>query len=222
MFPYKQAISLRSRENYETDLTKRTNGIKGPCFLNKLSDYHPILSTNIDFMHTVCLGVVKLLFSYWFDSTREKKYCLKNKLTLLNKKLKECRPPSYVSYRPRLLEDYKIWRAHEFMHFIIYFAIPVFYEEIDDSLFQHLLLLIIALEHLLEKKIKVSELETIDLLLNKFVSQLTQFYDEHIMLSGMHELLHLVQQTRETGPLNMTSCYPFEELNRKVTRAIKG
>ena len=42
------------------------------------------------------------------------------------------------------------------------------------------------------------------------------------MLSGMHELLHLVKCTVEFGPLNNINGFPFEELNRKITRLIKG
>jgi hypothetical protein len=41
-------------------------------------------------------------------------------------------------------------------------------------------------------------------------------------LKGIHELLHLVECTREFGPLNSVSCFQFEELNRKLTTYIKG
>lgn len=42
------------------------------------------------------------------------------------------------------------------------------------------------------------------------------------MLSGMHELLHLVDCTLEFGPLNSTNCFQFEELNRKLMRFLHG
>jgi hypothetical protein len=42
------------------------------------------------------------------------------------------------------------------------------------------------------------------------------------MLSGMHELLHLVDCTLDFGPLNSISLFTFEELNRKGVRLIKG
>ena len=34
--------------------------------------------------------------------------------------------------------------------------------------------------------------------------------------------MHLVLCTRTLGPLNDNNCFPFEELNRKVTRFIKS
>ena len=42
------------------------------------------------------------------------------------------------------------------------------------------------------------------------------------MLSGVHELLHLVRCTENFGPLNGCCCFEFEELNRLLLKLIKG
>ena len=42
------------------------------------------------------------------------------------------------------------------------------------------------------------------------------------MLSGVHELLHLVDCTKEFGSLNTINCFTFEEMNRKVCGIIHG
>ncbi|RNA09939.1 hypothetical protein BpHYR1_050701 [Brachionus plicatilis] len=55
-----------------------------------------------------------------------------------------------------------------------------------------------------------------------FVGQLENLYDSHILKSGVHELLHFVDSVKECGPLNILSCYQFEELNRKITTMIKS
>ena len=59
-------------------------------------------------------------------------------------------------------------------------------------------------------------------MLNQFVSEADLLYDNHICVSGFHELTHLVSCTFYLGPMNDTCCFAFEELNRKITRAIKG
>ena len=59
-------------------------------------------------------------------------------------------------------------------------------------------------------------------MLNDFVNQLSKLYGEDIMVSGFHELLHLVECTKQFGPFNSTNCFQFEELNRKVVQLIKG
>lgn len=213
---------IRTRDNYKDDLRLTRHGVKGDCIFNSLTYFNPVVSTNIDVMHSIFLGLIKNMFSYWFDHPATKKYSLRSMLDNLNEKLLSCRPPQYVQQCPRKLDDFQRWRAHEFMNFILFFAIPVFYESMPDAYFQHLLLLIISLENLLSKKIQVSNLNKIQTYLCKFVSELESLYDEHIMTSSAHELLHLVKCTRDFGPLNHVNCYQFEELNRKITRLIKS
>lgn len=108
------------------------------------------------------------------------------------------------------------------MNFILYFAIPLFYKTMKPVYFKHLLLFIIPIEYLLSKTIDRSKLPSIHSSLCNFVKNLENLYDPHILKSSAHELLHLVHCTEVIGPLNQTSCFPFEELNRKVKRLIKG
>ena len=69
----------------------------------------------------------------------------------------------------------------------------------ENDYFNNLLLLVISLESLLQRKIDRSNLNRLDSMLHLFVSQLETLYDEHIMLSGIHELLHLVEITKTIG-----------------------
>ena len=40
------------------------------------------------------------------------------------------------------------------------------------------------------------------------------------MLSGMHELLHIVDCTISFGPMNSVCCFQYEEINRKILHLI--
>ena len=53
---------IRTKENYENDLKNKENGIKGECIFGDLGYFIPVLSTNIDVMHSVFLG--KRTFNY--------------------------------------------------------------------------------------------------------------------------------------------------------------
>jgi len=219
---------LRNKKNYLQHLAKTNSskkifeGVKGNCLLSKLKFYDIIRSSNIDMMHSIFLGVMKTLFKYWFSSTLDRPYCLKSSIDLINKKLLECRPPNSVAQTPRLVQDYGNWRAHEFLNFLLFFSLPVFKETMTSKYFNHFLLLIISLEKLLSKKIKRIELNLINSMLIKFVVEADILYDKDICTSGFHELTHLVSCTFELGPMNDVCCFAFEELNRKITRSIKG
>ena len=64
----------RTVENYTSDLkeftlhNKEKNGVKGICTLSKLKYFCPIRSTCIDYMHSLCEGVIKNFFNYWFEA----------------------------------------------------------------------------------------------------------------------------------------------------------
>jgi hypothetical protein len=218
----------RTKENYQINVRtsnqtkKPSKGVKGRCLLSVLKYFEPIRCTNIDLMHSIYLGVCKMLFFYWFFAPMANKYSLKTKLNELNKKLSEMKPPNFIQQAPRKLEDYKNWRSHEFMNFFLFYALPLFQNIMDEMYFKHLILFITSLETLVCKKIKRSVLLATDANLKTFVRQAEILYDKHFINSGVHELIHLVQCTLEIGPLNIICCFQFEELNRKVTRFIKG
>ena len=56
----------------------------------------------------------------------------------------------------------------------------------------------------------------------EFVFNADSLYGRDIYTSGMHELVHLFECTEVMGNMNGLCCFAFEELNRKVTRYIKG
>ena len=66
------------------------------------------------------------------------------------------------------------------------------------------------------------KLKKANVLINDFVQELAGLYTPRIMLSGVHELLHMVDETLAYGPLNNINCFQFEELNRKMLRFIHG
>jgi hypothetical protein len=82
--------------------------------------------------------------------------------------------------------------------------------------------LIIALEILLERTIKKNILTGAQLMLEEFVIELENLFNKNILLSGVHELLHLFQCSLDFGPLNNINSFQFEELNRKLIGLING
>ena len=76
--------------------------------------------------------------------------------------------------------------------------------------------------YLLNREMSRENLEMVKQIFKIFVKEVEQIYPENIMLSGMHELLHLVDCTKRFGPLNLVNCFPFEELNRKIGNLIFG
>lgn len=77
-------------------LKKSSRGIKGPCLIAELKHFQPMASTNIDYMHSLLEGVVKRLFKLWFEENIPS-VSIRSHMDLLNKRLMNIRPPSYVT-----------------------------------------------------------------------------------------------------------------------------
>jgi hypothetical protein len=96
----------RTKKSYKDDLdaalrqrTKKKNhkGVKGNSVLSRLRFYVVVLCTNIDVMHSVLLGIIKLLFFYWFSAPASRSYSLRHLLDELNERLLACKPPDFVA-----------------------------------------------------------------------------------------------------------------------------
>jgi len=198
-----------------------SRGIKGPCELGRLRFFQPAISTNIDYMHSLLEGVVKRLFKVWFED-RDVGISIRNKMELVNKRLLNVKPPSYVSSPPRSLFTWKMWRAHEFLSFILFYSLPVLFGVLYDACFFNLVKLVVTVENLLKKDVLLCELNDVEDLLLEFYAEAQEIYSESILLSCFHELIHLPECVLNFGHLNSVNCFPFEENNRKLTNMIKG
>ncbi len=78
------------------------------------------------------------------------------------------------------------------------------------------------MEIILSPSICIEDLSKAELIIFDFVEEVSQLYPVTIMLSGLHELLHLVDCTLDFGPLNCLNCFQFEEMNRKLMRFLHG
>ncbi len=132
------------------------------------------------------------------------------------------KPPQFIPNAPRTIKSWKQWKANEYLTFIVYYLLPIFLNIMDADQFYHLSKLVIFLEVLLSKSIEFISLDYSQVIIQQFVRDLTLFYPQTILLSGMHELLHSNECTKRFGPLNCTNCFQFEELNRKLLGLMSG
>ena len=107
---------LRTKVNYEQDLASKDHGIKGDCVFNSLKYFNPVISINKDAMRSIFLGLIKILFVYWFEKSESNVDSLKDNLEVLNEKLLECKPPQFIQQPPRRIEEFHKWKAQEFMN----------------------------------------------------------------------------------------------------------
>ena len=198
-----------------------SRGVKGACALSRLKFFEPLVNTNIDYMHSVLEGVVCRLLGAWFEQ-KVVGVSIHTQINKVNRRLLNIRPPSYMGSPPRSIHNWKLWRAHEYLIFLIFYSLPVLFGILPQKHFSNLILLVVSIEKLLSAHVNVSELEDIKKNLIEFVKGVQEIYPSNIMIGCFHELLHLTECTFQFGHLNSVNCFQFEENNRKIVSFIKG
>lgn len=109
-----------------------------------------IAAFSLDYMHLVCLGVVKRMLCYLKQGPKESKLSyrhiseLSTKLLALNGKM-----PSEFARQPRSLMEMDKWKATEFRQFLLYTGPIVLRNTVSNDVYNHFLVLTVAMSILL-------------------------------------------------------------------------
>lgn len=200
------------------------NGIKGPSWLAFFPKFDIVNGMGIDYMHGVLLGVQKLLLKLWFGKEfSSQTFSVFSKLKTVDQRLLNIHPTLSISRLPRSIEsDFKHWKASEFQNFLLFYSLPVLKDILDQERFLHFALFVQAIFILLQNEITVSELKKSEEMLKAFCKKFADLYSACFMTLNMHQLLHLVDNVINLGPLYTHSCFPFEDKNGLVLKMIKG
>jgi hypothetical protein len=92
--PYRTEDLYKLHLHNATSNKKDTFGVKGPCILSNCKYYKLILSTCIDYVHSVLEGVIKKLFTYWFDSKYSSRcFSIRKFMQTIDDRILLIRPP---------------------------------------------------------------------------------------------------------------------------------
>ncbi|XP_033726096.1 uncharacterized protein LOC117315808 [Pecten maximus] len=200
-----------------------TFGVKGLTWFSFLPKFDMVRGVGIDYMHCVCLGVMKMLMSLWFDkSYRNELFSISGQLSAVNERLLSIRPPTYITRLPRTLLDIGHFKATEYKSFMLYYSLPCLFGILPEEYFEHFLLLVQAMFILLSDHITGEQLLRAKKMLMHFSINVPALYGERYMTSNVHLLLHLTDKVRDLGPLWATSCFYFEDFNGQLRTLFHG
>lgn len=122
-------------------------------------DIDMIHSFPVDYMHNVCLGIMRKLLNYWFGGSLRVR--LPGRLTsLISRKLVDLKQyiPCEINCKPRSLTVLPRFKASEFQTFLLYTGIIVLKDVISESIYKHFLLLHVAITCLMTRDDTAREL----------------------------------------------------------------
>lgn len=231
-FPYQHRDPkgpLRTNEKFALDMkisneTKTpVKGVKGPCWLSKLKCYNLIKGTAIDYMHSVLLGVMRLLMVLWFSPEFSRQpFSMAKNAKEIDRRFQDISPPSSTRY-PRLVTSHRMFfKASEYRDILIFYGPVVFRGILATLYYKHFLLLSEAIFILLMESISVEQIDHAEKLLWNFCSQMANLYGERYETANVHLLVHLADSVKALGPLWTHSCFHFEDKNGYLLRLIHG
>ncbi len=199
-------------------------GVKGPSILAELMPQFDIINGySPDWMHSVCLGVVRQVVDLCLDtSNHAKPFYMGNKVDDLDNILLLQHPPSELARAPRSLKQRRFWKASEWRSFLLFYSFVTFAHVMPNNYFHHFLLLVFGIHLLLQECPTEEALEHARLCFIKFVVQFPKLYGEQSVSFNVHLLLHLCSCARLHGNLQKTSAFIFEDACGGLLKAFHG
>lgn len=215
----------------ETSSPRRTD----ESFLNMDDEDHhkgesPLTDINIgmvsqipiDYMHLVCLGVMKRLLLLWIKgplpcrlSARSVQQISSNLLSLKN-----CVPSDFAR-QPRSLSEIDRWKATEMRQFLLYTGPLVLIGVVHPNVYENFLLLSVGLHILLNNTLSRMYNQYAHDVLIGFVTHFCQIYGEESAVYNVHGLVHLSEESKNYGSLDNISSFPFENFLYKLKRLVR-
>lgn len=181
-----------------------------------------------DYMHLVCLGVVRKLLKFWLgghirkDPSLASRLCARNVLLLSQNLLKHHNSiPIEFARKPRSVHEVDRWKATEYQQFLLYTG-PVFLRDVlSEVVFNHFMLLSVALTLLISPTFCSQYTDYAHSLLCLFVEQAKHLYGEDFVVYNVHGLTHLADDVKQHGSLDQFSAFPFENKLKAFKKLVR-
>lgn len=178
----------------------------------------------IDYMHAVCLGVMRKMLNSWISGTLKVRL-RSSYVNLLSKKLINLRSsvPVEFSRKPRSLSELARWKATEFRSFLLYFGPLVLKDILPIAVYENFLLFHFAILILCcEKHIQEFGYLLAGKLLNMFIKHCEHIYGSQFLIYNVHILCHLCDDAIKYGCLDKFSAFPFENYLKKLKNLVRS
>jgi len=216
----------------DVNATKRTN----ETFAKQTNDEHhkgvsPLISAGIglvtdfplDYMHLVCLGIMKRLILYWLRGDNTVRVSARE-VSVWSDTLSQFAPfvCSEFIRKPRSFADIDRWKGVELRNFLLYFGPLLLRSNISDKMYHHFMLLSVAIRILSSTLLCHSLRPYAATLLCTFVLELQEIYGAASLVYNMHSVIHLPDDVAVFGVLDSFSCFPFESKLGHIKKQLRS
>ncbi|XP_031348209.1 uncharacterized protein LOC116174433 isoform X1 [Photinus pyralis] len=176
----------------------------------------------IDYMHLVCLGIMKRLLQFWVKGKMNVR--LKgDALDYASNKLigmKSCITTEFAR-KPRGLHEIDRWKATELRQFLLYTGPVVLKDVLPHTYYEHFISLSVAIRILADKDLCITLNDYAHSLLVWFVRHYGTLYGQEFLTYNVHNLSHISNDVKIFGPLDNFSSFKYENYMYKIKQKLK-
>ena len=175
----------------------------------------------IDYMHMVCLGIMKKILLLWCKGPLPTRLSANNRAAISDLLINSVKCiPSEFARKPRGFKDLEFWKATEFRMMLIYTGCVVLKNNLPKEFYDNFMLLSLSIRLLMaptDQNISMAQE-----LLNNFVVHFGNLYGAEALVYNVHGLVHLPQEAARHGALETFSSFPFENFLHGIKQKIRG
>lgn len=177
----------------------------------------------LDYMHLLCLGVMRRLLHIWLGGRYGRGKLSTDQQRILSGRLNSLRTdfPCTFQRKPRGIDEVERWKATEFRTFLLYAGPVALKKLLPDNFYNHFLVLHVATRILATPSIHRTQNEYANELLRYFVQEMGELYGTAHIVYNVHSLIHLAGDCLRHGPLDAFSAFPFESYLGKLKRMLR-
>ena len=219
-YPEVNNVQLRTNNTFRNQIDEEHHKAISPFTCLKID---MVKGFPIDYMHQLCLGVMKKLILAWKRGNKEVRLCARQ-LDEISHGLVNLRSsiPKCFARKPRSLTEVDRWKATEYRQFLLYTGKVVLKGVLSATYYQHFLVLSVASSILISPHLTKVHLNYARDLLKYFVESANQLYGPEFMVYNIHSLMHMADDAETYGSLDQCSGFPFENYLQKLKRFVRS
>lgn len=230
VFPHEDELELRTEENYQlcfnegVKLKDGFKGVFGPTVLYYMFSGPFIAGMVSDSMHGEFMGNLKLHMKLWFDEKYSgKPFSLRDKMPAINERLRALNLPEFVQRLPIDVDKPLYYIKASLCRTYFFYIFPiVLYGILDTKYYENYMKLVSGVALLNKSSIALEDRIRANFLLCEFSKEFQRLYGLRYMSMNIHSVRHLAACVAQTGPVFLTSCFKYEDLNGQLCALIHG
>ncbi|KYM94120.1 hypothetical protein ALC62_15262 [Cyphomyrmex costatus] len=176
----------------------------------------------LDYMHLICLGVVRKLLNLWINGSTgyRLQYYNIERISAALENLKRLTPKEFAR-KPRSLKYLKLWKATEYRQLLLYTEPIVLKHIISQDNYNLFISLHVAIRILCNENTKNVYVNYAEELLKHFIESFGRLYGKHHISHNIHGLSHLIEDVKNFGILDNFSAFRFENFMQILKKLVR-